>query len=318
MAGNPITKLFNIQYPIIQGGMVWCSGWRLASAVSNAGGLGLLGSGSMSPELLEEHILKCKAATQKPFGVNVPLLYPHAQAHIETILKHQVPIVFTSAGNPSLYTKILKDNGCIVVHVIANTKFAQKAADAGVDALVAEGFEAGGHNGKEETTSFCLIPQIAAISNLPIIAAGGIFDGRSWLAAEALGACAIQIGTRFAASIESSAHSNFKQAIVVAKEGDTQLTLKQLTPVRMFKNELYQQLDALISKGASADEIRSFMGKGRSKKGVFEGDLAQGELEMGAISALIDKTESVQDIITNLVETYITARNTLINQNFLP
>lgn len=318
MAGNPITKLFNIQYPIIQGGMVWCSGWRLASAVSNAGGLGLLGSGSMSPELLEEHILKCKAATQKPFGVNVPLLYPHAQAHIETILKHQVPIVFTSAGNPSLYTKILKDNGCIVVHVIANTKFAQKAADAGVDALVAEGFEAGGHNGKEETTSFCLIPQIAAISNLPIIAAGGIFDGRSWLAAEALGACAIQIGTRFAASIESSAHPNFKQAIVVAKEGDTQLTLKQLTPVRMFKNELYHQLDALISKGASADEIRSFMGKGRSKKGVFEGELAQGELEMGAISALVGKTESVQDIITNLVETYITARNTLINQNFLP
>lgn len=318
MASNPITKLFNIQYPIIQGGMVWCSGWRLASAVSNAGGLGLLGSGSMSPELLEEHILKCKAATQKPFGVNVPLLYPHAQAHIETILKHQVPIVFTSAGNPSLYTKIFKDNGCIVVHVIANTKFAQKAADAGVDALVAEGFEAGGHNGKEETTSFCLIPQIAAISNLPIIAAGGIFDGRSWLAAEALGACAIQIGTRFAASIESSAHPNFKQAIVVAKEGDTQLTLKQLTPVRMFKNELYHQLDALISKGASADEIRSFMGKGRSKKGVFEGELAQGELEMGAISALVGKTESVQDIITNLVETYITARNTLINQNFLP
>jgi enoyl-[acyl-carrier protein] reductase II len=317
MAHNPISTLFNIQFPIIQGGMVWCSGWKLASAVSNAGGLGLIGSGSMSPELLEEHILKCKAATQNPFGVNVPLLYPHAEAHIEMILKHRVPVVFTSAGNPSLFTKKLKENGCIVAHVIANTKFARKAEEAGVDALVAEGFEAGGHNGKEETTSFCLIPQIAAATNLPIIAAGGIYDGRSWLAAEALGASAIQVGTRFAASTESSAHIKYKQTIISAKEGDTQLTLKQLTPVRMFKNNLYEKLEDLISKGTHSDELKSFMGKGRSKKGVFEGDLMEGELEMGAISSLITKTESAKEIITNLVETYQMARKSLVNNDFL-
>ncbi len=315
---NLITRLFQIKYPIIQGGMVWCSGWKLASAVSNAGGLGLIGSGSMTPELLETHILKCKEATSKPFGVNIPLLYPHAEAHIEILLKHKVSIVFTSAGNPALFTKKLKENGCKVVHVIANTKFALKAADAGVDALVAEGFEAGGHNGKEETTSFCLIPQIASMCQIPLIAAGGIFDGRSWLAAEALGARGIQIGTRFAASIESSAHSNYKVAIIKAAEGETQLTLKQLTPVRMFKNELYLQLNAMINNGASSDDLRSFMGKGRSKKGVFEGDLVQGELEMGAISALISKQESVNEIIDDLVKTYKAAKLKLINNDFLP
>ncbi len=314
---NLVTRLFQIKYPIIQGGMVWCSGWKLASAVSNAGGLGLLGSGSMTPELLETHILKCKEATNKPFGVNIPLLYPHAEAHIEILLKHNVPIVFTSAGNPALYTKKLKENGCKVVHVIANSKFALKAAEAGVDALVAEGFEAGGHNGKEETSSFCLIPQIARISQLPIIAAGGMYDGRSWLAAEALGASSIQIGTRFAACVESSAHTNYKEAIIKAIEGETQLTLKQLTPVRMFKNELYFQLDAMISKGVSSEELRTFMGRGRSKKGVFEGDLAQGELEMGAVSSLINKKETAQEIISELVKTYIEARKKLIENNFL-
>jgi enoyl-[acyl-carrier protein] reductase II len=315
---NLITQLFQIKYPIIQGGMVWCSGWKLASAVSNAGGLGLIGSGSMTPELLETHILKCKEATSKPFGVNIPLLYPHAEAHIKILLKHKVSIVFTSAGNPALFTKKLKENGCKVVHVIANTKFALKAIEAGVDALVAEGFEAGGHNGKEETTSFCLIPQIASICQIPLIAAGGIFDGRSWLAAEALGASGIQIGTRFAASIESSAHSNYKEAIIKATEGETQLTLKPLTPVRMFKNDLYIQLNAMINNGASSDELRIFMGKGRSKKGVFEGDLVQGELEMGAISALISKQESVNEIIDDLVKTYKAAKLKLINNDFLP
>jgi enoyl-[acyl-carrier protein] reductase II len=286
--------------------------------VSNAGGLGLIGSGSMTPELLETHILKCKEATSKPFGVNIPLLYPHAEAHIKILLKHKVSIVFTSAGNPALFTKKLKENGCKVVHVIANTKFALKAIVAGVDALVAEGFEAGGHNGKEETTSFCLIPQIASICQIPLIAAGGIFDGRSWLAAEALGASGIQIGTRFAASIESSAHSNYKEAIIKATEGETQLTLKPLTPVRMFKNDLYIQLNAMINNGASSDELRIFMGKGRSKKGVFEGDLVQGELEMGAISALISKQESVNEIIDDLVKTYKAAKLKLINNDFLP
>lgn len=315
---NLITQLFQIKYPIIQGGMVWCSGWKLASAVSNAGGLGLIGSGSMTPELLETHILKCKEVTSKPFGVNIPLLYPHAEAHIKILLKHKVSIVFTSAGNPALFTKKLKENGCKVVHVIANTKFALKAIEAGVDALVAEGFEAGGHNGKEETTSFCLIPQIASICQIPLIAAGGIFDGRSWLAAEALGASGIQIGTRFAASIESSAHSNYKEAIIKATEGETQLTLKPLTPVRMFKNDLYIQLNAMINNGASSDELRIFMGKGRSKKGVFEGDLVQGELEMGSISALISKQESVNEIIDDLVKTYKAAKLKLINNDFLP
>jgi enoyl-[acyl-carrier protein] reductase II len=311
MAQNAIAQLLQIQYPIIQGGMVWCSGWRLASAVSNAGGLGLLGAGSMTPELLEEHILKCKAATQKPFGVNVPLIYGHAQKHIEVILKHGVKIVFTSAGNPSLFTKQLKDNGCTVVHVIANTKFALKAQEAGVDGLVAEGFEAGGHNGKEETTTFCLIPQIADITHLPLIAAGGMYDGRSWLAAEALGASGIQVGTRFAACEESSAHEHYKTAILQAQEGQTQLTLKQLTPVRMYKNALFTAVDTLIQQGKSVEEIKAFMGKGRSRMGVFEGNLAEGELEMGAVSALVHQKETAAQIIQHLVDTYGQAKQRL-------
>jgi enoyl-[acyl-carrier protein] reductase II len=314
---NSITSLFKIKYPIIQGGMIWNSGYKLASAVSNAGGLGLIGAGSMYPEVLREHIRKCQQATSQPFGVNVPMLYPNVEEILKIIIEEGVKIVFTSAGNPKTWTPYLKENGITVVHVVSSSAFALKAQEAGVDALVAEGFEAGGHNGKEETTSFCLIPQITDITNLPIIAAGGIYDGRSWLAAEALGASGIQVGTRFAACKESSAHENYKTTIHQAKEGDTQLTLKQLTPVRMFKNELFLQLDDLIHKGVSVEEIRSFMGKGRSKKGVFEGDLVQGELEMGAVSALITKTESAQDIIAHLVESYKAARKTLINHDFL-
>lgn len=298
---NAITNLFNIKYPIIQGGMVWCSGWKLAAAVSNAGGLGLIGSGSMHPELLEEHILKCMAATKNPFGVNVPLLYPHAKAHIETIIKYGVKIVFTSAGNPDLYTKILKNNGITVVHVIANTKFAIKAQNAGVDALVAEGFEAGGHNGKEETTTFCLIPQIKLLTNLPLIAAGGMYNANSLIAAMALGADGIQIGSRFAACKESSAHINFKQRIFEATEGDTILTLKEITPVRLLKNEFYSQIEQLYKTGTNAEELKNLLGRGRSKKGIFEGDLVNGELEIGQISSLINKPETAKEIIEEIV-----------------
>lgn len=314
---NPISSLFQIQYPIIQGGMVWCSGWKLAAAVSNAGGLGLIGSGSMSPDLLEEHILKCKAATSKPFGVNIPLLYPHAEAHIQTLLKHEVKIVFTSAGNPATYTSMLKNAGCKVVHVIANTKFALKAMDAGVDAIVAEGFEAGGHNGREETTTFCLLPQIAAIAKVPIIAAGGMLDGRSWLAAEVLGAQGIQVGSRFAICKESSAHPNYKAAVIAAKEGDTQLSLKQLTPVRMLKNDFYQEIQKLELAGASKEILKELLGKGRSKKGILEGDLVQGELEIGEISALLNKVETAQEIIDDFVNTYAAAKRNLTYQNLL-
>ena len=314
---NPISSLFQIQYPIIQGGMVWCSGWKLAAAVSNAGGLGLIGSGSMTPDLLEEHILKCKAATSKPFGVNIPLLYPHAEAHIQTLLKHEVKIVFTSAGNPDTYTSMLKAAGCKVVHVIANTKFALKAMDAGVDAIVAEGFEAGGHNGREETTTFCLLPQIAAIAKVPIIAAGGMLDGRSWLAAEVLGAQGIQVGSRFAICKESSAHPNFKAAVIAAKEGDTQLSLKQLTPVRMLKNDFYQEIQKLELAGASKETLKELLGKGRSKKGILEGDLVQGELEIGEISAMLNKIETAQEIIDDFVTTYKAAKRNLTYQNLL-
>ncbi|MBU3661796.1 MAG: nitronate monooxygenase [Bacteroidetes bacterium] len=314
---NPISSLFQIQYPIIQGGMVWCSGWKLAAAVSNAGGLGLIGSGSMSPDLLEEHILKCKAATSKPFGVNIPLLYPHAEAHIQTLLKHEVKIVFTSAGNPATYTSMLKAAGCKVVHVIANTKFALKAMDAGVDAIVAEGFEAGGHNGREETTTFCLLPQIAAIAKVPIIAAGGMLDGRSWLAAEVLGAQGIQVGSRFAICQESSAHPNYKAAVIAAKEGDTQLCLKKLTPVRMLKNDFYQEVEKLELAGASKETLKELLGKGRSKKGILEGDLVQGELEIGEISALLNKVETAQEIIDDFVNTYAAAKRGLTYQNLL-
>lgn len=299
---NRITSLFNIQYPLIQAGMIWCSGWELASAVSNAGGLGIIGSGSMYPNILEEHIIKCKAATDKPFAVNLPMLYPNIEEHIALIIKHQVPIVFTSAGNPKTYTARLKEQGITVVHVVSSAKFARKAQDAGVDAIVAEGFEAGGHNGRDETTTFCLIPMVKAEVEIPLIAAGGIGTGRGMLAAMNLGADGVQIGSRFVASPESSAHQNFKQVVLNTQEGDTMLTLKELTPVRLVKNAFYNQVHEAYEKGASAEELNALLGRGRAKKGMFEGDLTEGELEIGQIAGLISEikpaAEIVQEIIT--------------------
>lgn len=301
---NRICDLFSIQYPIIQGGMIWCSGWRLASAVSNAGGLGLIGSGSMYPEVLEEHIIKCKKATQKPFGVNVPLLYPDIDKHMEIILRQGVKIVFTSAGNPATWTPILKKEGITVVHVVANTKFAMKCEQNDVDAIVAEGFEAGGHNGREETTTMCLIPLIKQTTNLPVIAAGGISSGHSMAAAMALGADGVQVGSRFAASMESSAHSLFKEAIVKAKEGDTTLTLKELTPVRLLHNPFYQEVVQAYQNGASKEELQVLLGRGRAKKGMFEGDLNQGELEIGQVSAQINEIETAGEIIEKMIKDF--------------
>lgn len=299
---NRITSLFKIQYPLIQAGMIWCSGWELASAVSNAGGLGIIGSGSMYPNILEEHIEKCKAATDKPFAVNLPMLYPNIEEHIALIIKHQVPIVFTSAGNPKTYTARLKEQGITVVHVVSSAKFARKAQDAGVDAIVAEGFEAGGHNGRDETTTFCLIPMVKAEVDIPLIAAGGIGTGRGMLAAMNLGADGVQIGSRFVASPESSAHQNFKQVVLDTNEGDTMLTLKELTPVRLVKNAFYYQLHEAYEKGASAEELNALLGRGRAKKGMFEGDLTEGELEIGQVAGLINEikpaAEIVQEIIT--------------------
>lgn len=301
---NRICDLFTIQYPIVQGGMIWCSGWKLASAVSNAGGLGLIGSGSMYPEVLEEHIQKCKKATKKPFGVNVPLLYPDIDKHMDIILREGVKIVFTSAGNPATWTPILKKEGITVVHVVANTKFAMKCEQNGVDAIVAEGFEAGGHNGREETTTMCLIPLIKQTTNLPIIAAGGISSGHSMAAAMALGADGVQVGSRFAASMESSAHSLFKEAIVKAKEGDTTLTLKELTPVRLLHNPFYQEVVQAYQSGASKEELQVLLGRGRAKKGMFEGDLNQGELEIGQVSAQINEIESAGEIIEKMIQDF--------------
>ena len=301
---NPITNLFKIRYPIVQGGMIWCSGWELASAVSNAGGLGLIGSGSMYPEVLEEHILKCKKATNKPFGVNVPLLYPQTDDHINIILKHGVKIVFTSAGNPMKYTAELKKHGITVVHVIANQKFALKAVDAGVDALVAEGFEAGGHNGFEETTTMVLIPTIRKITDIPLIAAGGIGTGEAMCAAMALGADGVQIGSRFAASTEASGHEAFKKAVVKAKDGSTHLTLKQVVPVRLIRNKFYNQVREAELAGASRDDLKTLLGRGRSKKGMFEGDLDEGELEIGQVSGIIDEILPVEQIMKNLVSAF--------------
>lgn len=299
---NRITSLFGIEYPLIQAGMIWCSGWELASAVSNAGGLGIIGSGSMYPEILEEQVIKCKAATNKPFAVNLPMLYPDIDKHIETIIKHQVPIVFTSAGNPKTWTSHLKSHGIKVVHVVSSVKFALKAQEAGVDAVVAEGFEAGGHNGRDETTTMCLIPMVAREISIPLIAAGGIGTGRGMLAAMNLGADGVQIGSRFVASPESSAHQNFKKVVVDAKEGDTLLTLKELTPVRLVKNEFFHKLEEAYSRCADAEELKAILGRGRAKKGMFEGDLVEGELEIGQISGLIDTikpaAEIVQEIIT--------------------
>ena len=298
---NRLNELFKIKYPIVQGGMVWCSGWRLASAVSNNGGLGLIGSGSMYPDVFKEHIKKCKKATKKPFGVNLPLLYPNIDDHINTILDEKIKIVFTSAGSPNKYTQLLKENGIIVVHVIANQKFALKCVDAGVDAIVAEGFEAGGHNGIDEITTMCLIPQIKSIIDIPLIAAGGIASGESILAAMSLGADGVQIGSLFASSLESSAHENFKKKIIESKDGDTALTLKEITPVRMLKNEFYDQIQKAYNNNASKDELIKLLSRGRAKKGIFEGDLVNGELEIGQISSNISEIKPVSEIIKDLV-----------------
>lgn len=299
-----INKLFNIQYPIVQGGMIWCSGWELASAVSKAGGLGLIGSGSMYPEILRDHIRKCKLATDKPFGVNVPLLYPNIEAHINIIIEEGVKIVFTSAGNPKTWTNHLKQHGIKVVHVIANSKFALKCEEAGVDAIVAEGFEAGGHNGREETTTMALIPQIKKSVNIPIIAAGGISSGQSMAAAIALGANGVQVGSRFVTTHESSAHINFKNAILNSLEGDTKLSLKQLTPVRLLRNEFSLQVNELENQGANAEELTNLLGRGRAKKGMFEGDLVNGELEIGQIASQLKSLQSAKEVIDDMVNEY--------------
>ena len=300
MNKNKICELFNIEKPIIQAGMIWCSGWELASAVSNAGGLGLIGSGSMYPDILRIHIKKCKQATNKPFGVNIPLLYPNIEEHIKIIIEEGVKIVFTSAGNPKIWTNHLKQHGIIVVHVVSALKFALKCVDAGVDAIVAEGFEAGGHNGKEETTTFVLIPQIKSSISLPIIAAGGLATGTQMAAAFVLGADGVQIGSRFVATFESSAHENFKNKIIQAKEGDTQLTLKQLTPVRLIKNNFFDEVIQAEQSGASIEELKNLLGKARAKKGMFEGDLIDGELEIGQVSASINEIKSAAEVVNEI------------------
>lgn len=309
--GNRVKQLFDIDYPIVQAGMIWCSGWRLASAVSNAGGLGLIGSGSMTPEILREHIGKCKQATGKPFGVNVPLLFPAAAEFMNIIVEEGVKIVFTSAGNPMKWTPFLKEHGITVVHVIANVKSAKKSEEAGVDAIVAEGFEAGGHNGKEETTTMVLIPLIREAVSLPLIAAGGIATGRAMLAAMALGAEGVQIGSRFAAAEESSAHPAFKQKIVEAKDGDTFLTLKKLVPVRLIRNKFFSEVEALQDRGAAADELSQLLGHGRSRKGMFEGDTEEGELEIGQVAGLIRSVKPASQIVDEIVREYNAAINQL-------
>lgn len=301
---NRITSLFGIKYPIISGGMVWCSGWRLASAVSNSGGLGLIGAGSMHPETLREHIRKCKAATDKPFGVNVPLMYPEIDTIMDIIISEGVKIVFTSAGNPKLWTKKLQDNGIIVTHVVSSSKFALKCQEAGVDAVVAEGFEAGGHNGREETSTMVLIPQVRQSIHIPLIAAGGIGTGNGMLAAFALGAEGIQMGTRFALTQESSASQEFKELCINLKEGDTVLSLKKLSPTRMIKNKFYNAVQSAEDRGASVEEMRELLGRGRSKKGIFEGDLVEGELEIGQVSSLIDNLPTAADVINHIVAEY--------------
>ena len=301
---NKIIDLFKIKYPIIQGGMVWVSGWKLASAVSNSGGLGIIGAGSMHPDVLTEHILKCKKATSKPFGVNVPLLYPQMDKIIKILIDQKISIVITSAGNPSTWTSKLKDSGSIVVHVVSSVKFAIKAEKAGVDAIIAEGFEAGGHNGREETTTMVLVPLISEVISLPLIAAGGIASGASMLAAMSLGADGVQIGSSFVASHEASSHINFKNIVTSAEEGSTILTLKDLTPVRMVKNKFYEEIRKLYLVGASSQEISDYLGKGRAKKGMFEGDLEQGELEIGQVSSQIKKIKYAKEIISDIVKEY--------------
>lgn len=304
MNKNGITELLGIRYPIIQAGMIWASGWRLASAVSNAGGLGLIGSGSMYPEILREHIKKCKQATSKPFGVNVPLLYPDIDQIMDIILAENVPIVFTAAGNPSLWTQHLKLAGCKVVHVVSSVKFALKAQEAGVDAIVAEGFEAGGHNGREETTTMTLIPLVKKVIQIPLIAAGGIGSGPAMLAAMALGADGVQVGSRFVASPEASSHPSFKNAVIEAQQDSTELTLKELTPVRLLKNPFYEKVKALYAQGASTEELSLLLGKGRAKKGMFEGDLIEGELEIGQVAAQIEQILPAAEIVNEFIATY--------------
>lgn len=305
---NRITSLFGIEYPIIQAGMIWCSGWELASAVSNAGGLGLIGAGSMYPDVLRQHIQKCKKATSKPFGVNVPLLYPNIKEIMQIIIEEKVPIVFTSAGNPKTWTSKLKEQGIKVVHVIANKKFALKCEEAGVDAIVAEGFEAGGHNGREETTTLVLIPLIREATTLPLIAAGGIATGSSMLACFALGAEAVQMGTRFVASLESSGHSSFKEKVVHSQEGETMLMLKQLTPVRLMRNNFFNQIAHAEISGASSEELKTILGRARAKKGMFEGDMEEGELEIGQVCAAIDKIIPAGEIVKEVWGEFLAAK----------
>jgi len=301
---NRVTKLFNIEYPIVQAGMVWASGWRLASAVSNAGALGIIGSGSMYPDTLREHIQKYKAASEKPYAVNVPLLYPDIDKHIRIIIEEKVPIVFTSAGNPKTWTGILKEKGITVVHVVSSSKFALKAQEAGCDAVVAEGFEAGGHNGREETTTMVLIPAVCAAVDIPVLAAGGIATGRQMLAAMVLGADGVQVGSRFVASPEASSHLKFKEMVIAAGEGDTQLSLKQLTPVRLMKNDFFKQVQEAEKKCASVDELEKLLGKGRAKRGMFEGNLEEGELEIGQVSAIIKNIKPAAEIVYEMYKEY--------------
>ena len=310
---NKITSLLGIQYPIIQAGMVWCSGWRLASAASNNGALGVLGAGSMYPDVLREHIQKCKNATQNPFAVNIPLFYPQIEELFEILFEEGVKVVITSGGDPALYTQKMKKLGITVLHVIANTKFAKKAEDAGVDAVIAEGFEAGGHNGRDETTTMCLVPSIVQHVSIPVVAAGGIASGETMLAAMSLGADGVQIGSRFAISKESSAHELFKSYVVNSKDGDTVLTLKELAPVRMLKNDFYKQVVALYQKGTSKEELSKLLGRGRIKKGIFEGDIQEGNLEIGQISAIIHSVESVEDIIQKIIADYELAKSNLFS-----
>jgi enoyl-[acyl-carrier protein] reductase II len=311
---NQITQLFNIKYPIVQGGMVWVSGWKLASAVSNAGGLGLIGAGSMYPDVLREHIQKCKKATDKPFGVNIPMLYPQVDKLMDIIVEEDVKIVFTSAGNPKTWTFFLKEKGITVVHVVSSVKFAIKAESTGVDAIVCEGFEAGGHNGREETTTFTLIPMVKESITIPVIAAGGIGNGRGMLAAMVLGADGVQIGSRFAATEESSAHVNFKQKIIDVKDGDTHLTLKELAPVRLIKNKFYQEIQELYKENPTKEELIGLLGRARAKKGIFEGDLDNGELEIGQIAGIINKISSAKDILEEIVTDFETLKKTFSKQ----
>jgi enoyl-[acyl-carrier protein] reductase II len=308
---NRVTTLFNIQYPIVQGGMIWASGWKLASAVSNAGGLGLIGAGSMYPQVLREHIQKCRAATNKPFGVNVPLLYPDIDELVQIMIDEKVPVVFTSAGNPKTYTARLKAAGIKVVHVVSSSKFAKKAEEAGCDAVVAEGFEAGGHNGREETTTLVLIPAVKAAVSIPVIAAGGIATGRQMLATMVLGAEGVQIGSRFICTPEASSHANFKEAIIGAAEGDTQLSMKKLVPVRLLKNEFFRQIDEAETRGAEPEELKQILGRARAKRGMFEGDLHEGELEVGQVSALIHEIKPAAAVVEEIMSDYHTAMRSL-------